>query len=531
MGNKGKVKNKNRTDLTKSGHWNNMQRPKINKTNELKVISEHRFEKLFCNASGFDPMKVPQEHDYGIDYIVRLIDKNKNVLSECFIIQLKSTTKIRIKERMINFGGFPVKTLNLLREEVLPAYIFLYNHCKGEMYYCKIEAICEILDKKNKNWSQQKTATICFPCDNLVNEERVNSIYAETQRICQQISKTRNILDIVSILKKYANIDVKISEKEQNIKILSAQKGFGVNIQLALEDARKFQEYRAQGKPFSAFVKDGTAQFTFNKRLIYEPMNIAKIEVTPRKGRKKIKFKIPENNYEVGPFDIIVQKRKSEIIGETEKESLPWSFNFKLDIESKKTSFNLKFYPEFSGNEQLLKYLNFMKYLESSKKCEMIDLPLEKTLFTLNVESAPTIENWRIEFVTDINIIEKHTNKAFDLSNKVTEEEIKQAYIYSNLIKEGRCDINTKEVGFTILGNHLKNQISQLLSKAKLDVKGRYEGSICGEEIAYDFEFCLENAELNEEGKKLLKNPEMIEDNKEYKLEFISNEKAYMIHM
>jgi hypothetical protein len=508
-----------------------MQRPKINKTNELKVISEHRFEKLFCNASGFDPMKVPQEHDYGIDYIVRLIDKNNNVLSECFITQLKSTTKIRIKERMIKLGGFPVKTLNLLREEVLPAYIFLYNHCKGEMYYCKIEAICEILDKKNKNWSQQKTATIYFPCNNLVNEEKINSIYAETQRICQQISKTRNILDVVSILKKYANIDVKISEKEQNINILSAQKGFGVNIQLALEDARKFQESFTQGKPFSASVKDGTAQFTFNKRLIYESRNIAKIEINPRKGRRKIKFKIPNNNYEIGPFDIIVRKRKSEIIGETEKESLPWSFNFKLDIENKKTAFNFKFYPEFSSNEQFLKYLNFMKYLESPKKCEMIDLPSEKTLFTLNVESAPIIENWRIEFVTNINIIEKHTNKTFDLNNKVRDEEVKQAYIYSNLIKEGRCNLNTNKAGFTMLGNQIKNQISQLLSKAKLNVKGRYEGSICGEEIAYDFEFCLENAELNEEVKKLLKNPEMIEDNREYKLEFISNEKAYMIHM
>lgn len=508
-----------------------MQRPKINKTNELKVISEHRFEKLFCNASGFDPMKVPQEHDYGIDYIVRLIDKNNNVLSECFITQLKSTTKIRIKERMIKLGGFPVKTLNLLREEVLPAYIFLYNHCKGEMYCCKIKSICEILDKKNKNWNQQKTATIYFPCDNLVNEERINSIYDETQRICQQISKTRDIWDVVSILKKYANIDVKISEKEQNINILSAQKGFGVNIQLALEDARKFQESLIEGKPFSASVKDGMAQFTFNKRPIYESINIAKIEVNPQKGRRKIKFKIPNNNYEIGPFDVIVRKRKSEIIGETEKESLPWSFNFKLDIENKKTAFNFKFYPEFSSHEQFLKYLNFMKYLESSKKCEMIDLPSEKTLFTLNVESAPIIENWRIEFVTNINIIEKHTSKTFDLNNKVTKEEIDQAYIYSNLIKEGRCNLNTNKAGFTILGNQLKNQISQLLSKARLSVKGKYEGSICGEKIAYDFEFCLEDAELNEEAKKLSKNPEIIENDKEYKLEFISNEKAYMIHM
>lgn len=356
-----------------------MQRPKISKTNELKVISEHRFEKLFCNTFGFDSMKVPQEHDYGIDYVVRLIDENKNVLSECFIAQLKSTTKNKTKEQMVKLEGFPVKTLNLLREEVLPAYIFLYNHSKGEMYYCKIGAICEILDKKNKNWSQQKTATIYLPCDNIVNEEKIKSIYAETQRICQQISKTRTILDEASILKKYANINVKISEKEQNITILSAKKGFGVNIQLALEDAKKMQESFTQGKPFSAYVKDGIAQFTFNKRPIYEPMNIAKIEVNPQKRKRKIKFKIPNNNYEIGPFDMIFSKRRSEIIGETDKDSLPWFFNLKLDIENKKAAFNFKFYPEFSSNEQLFKYLNFMKYLESSKTCEMIDLSLEKS--------------------------------------------------------------------------------------------------------------------------------------------------------
>lgn len=507
-----------------------MIRPKINEKNELKTISEHRFEKLFCATAGFDPMKVPQEHDYGIDYIVRLIDKDKNVLSDCFVSQLKATSKIKEKEKTIKLSNFPVKTLNLLKEEALPAYIFLYNHAKGEMYYSKIDEVCDLLNKKNDNWKNQKDATIFLSCKNLVTEETINTIYEETKRICEQINHKKFILEIASILQKYANIDVKFSKKEQNITIHSAKKGFGVSLKLPLDDAKKIKESFTLGKAFTFDLKDAQMQYTFNDKPIYGLKDIVKIKINPKKKKIKIKFKIQDNNYETEILAITVKQIGSDLIGVTERKSLPWFFSFRLNKNTKKTECKLKFYYEFSNNKQFLKYLEFLKSLEISKKCEMIALSSEKTILNLFFEAPPKVQNWLLEFIKNVNCIEKYTNKKFDLTSQITDEDIEQAYIYRKLIMEGRCDLDTGKLRVNILGEGIKNQINQLLSEDKLTIKHSYEGCICNEKISYHYELCMEDASLSDESKKLLENPKKIENGKEYELEYVSSSKVYLIH-
>lgn len=509
--------------------------PKMLPSVELRKISERKFEEIFSRSAGYQTMKVPQEDDYGIDYIVSLIDSNGCVLSESFTCQLKAVTKTLLgRNENIIFKSFPVKTLNLLSEKPLPSYVFLYDHSNSMIYWEKIERICHFLDANKENWEKQDTVTIYFPQTNILNANKINEIYNEVQNLCKIIRDATPTLNIVDSLKKYADVNVTFGDKSQNINIMPKESGLGGSLKLKAKDVAELQKALKEGLPFDGQVEGGVTEFTFKGEKICE-FQVEKVQVQPQNISQSMKFRIPQSTVSIGPFKLIIKKTNFFVKGQTGKEYLPWFIEMNLNInEANKCNIGFKFFKNFASVKNYLEYLRFMDYLQVKKSLEIIVEDDEKKIINFKLsEDFPEIEKWRIEFFENLMLIEEYTSTKFSIPDKVNKDEIEQVYIYSHLLSTGKCKLSSPTTSFEMRGREIKEQIDTIEKVgAELRLDYSYNNIICDGAIAYDAELVIENAILDEKSCALLREINAFEADKLYSLTYKSVEggKAYILY-
>ena len=491
-------------------------------------------KKFSLVAQVIKPRRFSQEDDYGIDYIVKLVDDNGYILSESFSCQLKAVTTTTLDSSgNIVFKGFPVKTLNLLSDEPLPSYVFLYNHSNSMIYWEKIEDICHFLDANKEHWGKQDTVTIYFPQANILNANKIKEIYNEVQRRCETIREATPTLNIVSVLKKYADVNVTFSDKNQNINIISKESGLGGALKLKAKDMAEFRKALKEGRPFNGQVENGVTEFTYKGEKVCE-FQVEKVQIHPQNISQSMKLRIPQSNFCLGPFKLLVKKTNFLVRGQTGKEYLPWFIEMNLNInEANKSNIGLKCFANFASVKNWLDYLKFMECLRVKKCLEIIVEDNEEKVVSFKMsEDLPVIEKWAIDFFENLMLIEEHTSIKFDVPDKITKDEIEQAHIYSRLLSTGRCNC-TPILSFEMRGKELKEQIdtiNKVGEELKFDYS--YNNIICGSVVTYDAELVIENATLDEKSCELLRKVNEFEVDKSYSFTYKSVEgsKAYILY-
>ncbi|MCK5580691.1 MAG: hypothetical protein KAJ18_05405, partial [Candidatus Omnitrophica bacterium] len=308
--------------------------------------------------------------------------------------------------------------------------------------------------------------------------------------------------------------------------------GLGGRFQLNAEDAHALRNANKKGLPFSVPIVDNTFELTYQGDKIYELNNIVKIDVTPNNLSKPTLLRIPTANIAIGPFEFKIKTTKKSIVGQTRPKDLPWFFKLTIDLNNKGNSgFDFKFNTNFATIQDTLEYTKFMKHLHERKELCLDWQGDDSKMINLNVQKTFKVEDWEINFFENFRIIEQHLNRNFSMPKKISDEDCEQAHIYARLISEGAYEVNVPSVTFEFLGKNIRKQSQSLLAE-NAELKGNllYTGSICEEDIEYEQELVIEEANLDEESRKLICTDEIV-PNKPYKLIFKSrNGRARLLY-
>lgn len=152
----------------------------IHKAHQNEKKSKRNFEALLDNLNM--RMAFPwADNDYGIDGQVELISPIKNSESfrpdsKFFLIQLKSTEKLKIVRKHISFS-IPVKKIVQWYSANLPV-MFVINDLTSKSFYSIWidEKLINTLECVNSNWVNQGNITIKIPIENNFNNYTLDTI-------------------------------------------------------------------------------------------------------------------------------------------------------------------------------------------------------------------------------------------------------------------------------------------------------------------------------------------------------------------
>jgi hypothetical protein len=495
--------------------------PKAINTEELSKKSERRFEDLFCISAGFHPTKVPLESDKGIDYFVNILDQNSQVLPDKFIAQLKSTHKANRKESYVLAKGFPVKTINLMKGDTLPAYVFFYDLETDNMYWGELHNLLDVLHSKGLQWVEKETTTLYFDERHIVNKSNLEKIYSNTQSACSRLSKIVSDEELLDSLLPYCNIMIERTSKGKNIHFSPIKEGFGGRFTFRKEDFEKLQDAQRKGIPCSLAVDSGKLVFTYEKEDIFTLENIEKVQIAPSNKKIPIEILIPNTNVSAGSFTFLLQKRKNIFDLCSEKKYLPWYINISVNPNSRESNIGFKFYREFAGVEEYLRYLTFMKSLSEHKKVTFKSFLGKDINAEFSIGTIPVIQDWETEFFSYLLEIENCTNRKFDIPESVSEEDYENAHLLSDLYSSGEAILPNLSLNFKMLGKHLKEQIPTLSCKGKeLIFESKWQVELCGEDFKCDTKSIIDKAMPDNVTENLISCPEKIQDEKEYSFSY-----------
>jgi hypothetical protein len=506
---------------------NKSRLPKATRTEELNRTSQRRFEELFCIGSGFHITKIPLESDKGIDYIVNLINKDGGVLPDKFIVQLKSTHQVTCKDSKILAKGFPVKTINLLKDDTLPAYVFFYVLKTDTMYWGELNNLLDILRQKDIKWHDQKETTLYFDVQNLVSKDSTRKIYNDTKYFCSQLSEIKTNQELIKSLLPYCEVNVEYSEKGRNININPIKNGIAGRFSFKYEDYEKLKTSQSKGIPCSLPLDNGRFTLTHENKEICTIDKIQTIQLLPNKTTIPIEVLIPDANISAGTFSFLPQNRGNSFIFCSEKKHLPWYIQLTGDAQTRKSDIKFKFYPEFSDIEGYLKYLKFMESLSKHKKLIFRSTNIGDQCARFDFDACHNVESWEIAFFENLFNIEKYANKKFTIPTTVTKEDAENAYILSELFLHGEVYLPNIKLSFSMLGSHLKNQIAELSHKeTEIASCLNWCVELCGEILKYDMKIILENALPDNTTVELFNHPNEICDEIEYSFSYIAQKKS-----
>lgn len=122
------------------------------------------------------------QRDYGVDGVVEItsnIDEEINdveVESKCFLVQLKSSEKLAIKDGQISYI-VPTKKISFWYSYNLPVAFCLYSVADDKFYYRWIDdELISSLDSTKPNWSVQEKVTLKISTQNELNSSCLNLI-------------------------------------------------------------------------------------------------------------------------------------------------------------------------------------------------------------------------------------------------------------------------------------------------------------------------------------------------------------------
>jgi len=152
-------------------------KPQRNSAHRKEDVSKRKLEEII------EPFYVPgwNTRDYGIDSVVEITSTpdvygNVELESKCFLVQLKSTDKIKLNGESIAFS-VPVKKILYWYNYNLPVLFVLYDLKNDNFYYQWIgEELIAKLDAQNADWSNQASVTIKIPTVCSVDRNAISEI-------------------------------------------------------------------------------------------------------------------------------------------------------------------------------------------------------------------------------------------------------------------------------------------------------------------------------------------------------------------
>ena len=120
------------------------------------------FQAHFNKRTGFLVRKLSE--DYGIDYIVELIDAHGQTSGISFYVQLKGTEETKVKNDFIALS-LKKSTLNLFSRHLSPTFIIIIDVINQQGYWHSSFDTIDELDQRNQFWRSEpgRTATIHIP--------------------------------------------------------------------------------------------------------------------------------------------------------------------------------------------------------------------------------------------------------------------------------------------------------------------------------------------------------------------------------
>ena len=162
---------------------------------EQSVLSTRQF---FSKKNGFISREVTSD-DYGVDIYSELI-VNEAVTGNVFPIQIKSTSKARYVFNQGKYFTLPFSTSRLgylyRHNAFFSSIIIFYDESTDSIYYDFVTEILNrvLLGKNDEKWQQQKTVTISFPENNVVDNSSIKIIH---QIISKRFGEVRNALKYI----------------------------------------------------------------------------------------------------------------------------------------------------------------------------------------------------------------------------------------------------------------------------------------------------------------------------------------------
>lgn len=159
---------------------------------EHSVLSTRQF---FSKKNGFISREVTSD-DYGVDIYAELIVKEA-ATGNVFPIQIKSTSKSRYAFNQGKFYTLPFSTSRLgylyRHNAFFSSIIIFYDESTDSIFYDFVTEILNrvLLGKNDEKWMQQKTVTISFPEDNLIDNSSIRIIH---RIISKRFGEVRNAL-------------------------------------------------------------------------------------------------------------------------------------------------------------------------------------------------------------------------------------------------------------------------------------------------------------------------------------------------
>ncbi len=136
--------------------------PKVVNQHIIDEDAQRIFRIHFNKRNGFLVRKLPE--DYGVDYMVELIDDQGQASGISFYVQLKGTEKTKIKNDFIALS-LKKSTLNLYSRHLYPTFIIIIDVINQQGYWHNSFDLIDELDQRNPFWRAEpkKTVTIYIP--------------------------------------------------------------------------------------------------------------------------------------------------------------------------------------------------------------------------------------------------------------------------------------------------------------------------------------------------------------------------------
>lgn len=136
--------------------------PKVVNQHIIDEDAQRIFQIHFNKRNGFLVRQLPE--DYGVDYMVELIDDQGQASGISFYVQLKGTEKTKIKNDFIALS-LKKSTLNLYSRHLYPTFIIIIDVINQQGYWHNSFDLIDELDQRNPFWRSEPeiTATIYIP--------------------------------------------------------------------------------------------------------------------------------------------------------------------------------------------------------------------------------------------------------------------------------------------------------------------------------------------------------------------------------
>lgn len=136
--------------------------PKVVNQHIIGEDAQRIFRSHFNKRNGFLVRELPE--DYGVDYMVELMDDHGQTSGISFYVQLKGTEKTKTKNYFIALS-LNKSTLNLYSRHLYPTFIIIIDVINQQGYWHNSFDLIDELDQRNPSWRSEpeKTATIYIP--------------------------------------------------------------------------------------------------------------------------------------------------------------------------------------------------------------------------------------------------------------------------------------------------------------------------------------------------------------------------------